>query len=538
MSKSNLFTEVKVLDTSYNTFDLSHDRKQSFNMGRLVPCCLIETLPGDKFHVKGNHLIRLAPMVAPMMHTVNVFMHYFYVPTRLVWSGLPDFVANTGGTDGGAVPVYPFVDLAAVGKVRQSSIGDYLGLPTAVEFGPEPQVYKVSAIPFAAIALIWDEFYRDQNLQDKLGIVLNDGDNTSLITAANLIQGNPLERAWTQDYQTSCLPFVQKGETVRIPLGTTADIEFIGGIPSTLHIQTGAGGGVGAVAPSGDVKYDNLTGLQVDPASSGPVIVNVDNSPSLKADLTTALAASINDLRLAFKLQQYFELSARTGTRYTEYLRGHWGVRSSDRSLQRPVYLGGSKSPLVISEVLQTSETTEQSPQATMSGHAYSASNANQFHYECEEHGYIVGFISVMPKPAYMNNMQKHWFRLDKYDFYHPVFANLGEQAVQNREVYCSGYVNDDSETFGYQARWAEYKDIPSSVHGMFRSELDFWHMARDFETAPALNSAFISCADATQRIFAVQGTEENPIDQIWSHIVNEIKVGRKMPMFGIPQIV
>ncbi len=534
--KNNLFTEVKVLDTSYNTFDLTHDKKMSFNMGQLIPNCVIETIPGDNFNINSNNLIRLAPMLAPMMHKVDVFQHFFYVPTRILWPSAPEFFSENENNP----PVFPTIDVNEIAQQQSQILNpgdtlDYFGIPTR----QYSEALPISAVPFAGYAKIWDEFYRDQNLQPKIDFNLTDGDNTSLFLANNL--NTPLIRAWEKDYFTSSLPFVQKGSPVTIPLGTSADITYDN--TGTTYLKSNLGQTL--VFPGiADAKVQGFGGdigqLEQKGAGTSPNIgLRIDNSEQLSVDLSSATSATINDLRLAFKMQQYLELSARTGTRYTEYLRGHWNVMSSDRSLQRPVYLGGSKSPLIVSEVLQTSETnTAVTPQGNMSGHGYAVSNANSFNYKCEEHGYIIGLVSILPKPVYMNGIHKHFLRKNKFDFYHPVFANLGEQAVQNIELFVSDDPVADYGTFGYQARWAEYRDLPSTIHGQFRTDLEFWHMARDFSSLPQLNANFIEC-DPTTRIFAVQSLPGEPlVHNVWATFLHQVKVGRKMPMFGIPQII
>lgn len=522
MSKSSQYTAVKVKTPPSNTFDLSHDRKFSMNMGKLVPHLLMEVLPGDKISINSNHLIRLAPMLAPMMHMVDVYQHFWYCPNRLVWSNWQDFI--TAGPDGSSAPVFPYVEHQTYDP---STIPDYLGLPTGIH----DESTHVSAIPFAIYGKIWNEFYRDQNLQIELDVDLVDGDNTALIFT-NGLEGVPFNRAWTQDYFTSCLPFPQKGPAVTLPLGTTADVMYnpqsAAGIGSVVRDATT----FNPLGPTPLFADNSPTGEFATAASLGASL-HMDNSQQLQVDLSSALSASINDLRLSFAIQGWLELNARTGTRYTEYLRAHWDSYAGDSTLQRPEYLGGSKAPIVVSEVLQTSATETETPQGNMAGHGISTSNAHSFNYHCKEHGYVMGIISVMPKPAYFQGLHKSWRRFDKFDYYEPMFANLGEQAVLNSEIYFQDNGTDDA-VFGYQARWAEYKDMPSTLHGDFKTTNLFWTMAREFSALPSLNSNFIQC-DATQRIFAVQGAD---LDHLWCHVYHSIRAQRPMPVYGVPSLL
>lgn len=524
MQNSSQFTEVKILTPNSNAFNLTHDKKLSLRFGQLVPILCEEVIPGDSWEIATEHLIRLAPMVAPMMHHCEVIMHYFFSPNRIVWPGWEDFI-TTGDAPGEVSPIPPFVkwneNMARVGHIP-----DYLGLPVTANVG---QNSHINALPFAHLNKIWNEYYRDQNLQSTRYDTLVDGDNNSALEASGVF-GIPYNRAWTQDYFTSSLPFAQKGQPVTIPLGQTADVFYeanpIGTQYSVIKDR------FGVAITQGDVKVLGVDGqLVVDPASGGPVNANIDNSQNLKVDLTTAQAADVNSLRTAIKVQEWLERNARIGTRYTEQLRGHFNVISDDARLQRPEYFGGSKSPIVISEVLQTSE-TQTTPQGNLAGKGISTNTQGYSKYYAKEHGFIFCIMSVMPKPAYMQGLHKKWTRFDKFDYYFPEFSHLGEQAVKNKEIFFTDVQTVDEGTFGYQARFAEYKEIQSSVHGQFRTTLDFWHMTRKFASLPGLNEQFIQCKnDEVDRVFAVQDE-----DNIWCHILHKIMCRRKMPQFGIPQ--
>jgi hypothetical protein len=343
------------------------------------------------------------------------------------------------------------------------------------------------------------------------------------------------KRAWQHDYFTSALPWTQRGPEATIPLGSTAPViwENYG---SATKIRDNADGSLVQNTSIPDIITDH----------NGQTYANIpnqkyldfDNSDHLHADLSAATASSINDLRRAFRLQEWLERNARGGARYIEIITAHFGVRSSDARLQRPEFLGGSSTPITISEVLQTSNTagatgSDATPQGNMAGHGVSVGSSNYVSYRAEEHGYIIGIMSVMPKTAYQQGVPKHWKKLDKFDYYWPSFANIGEQPIYNEEIYHQNNATD-AEVFGYTPRYAEYKYIPSTVHGTFRTSLDFWHMGRIFSTKPTLNADFIECDSAeVDRVFNVPSGEEH----LYVYLHNEVKATRLMPYFGTPTI-
>nr|QJB20952.1 MAG: major capsid protein [Microvirus sp.] len=533
--KSNLFTLVKQPNVYKNTFDLTHDRKFSCNMGELVPILALEAIPGDNFTCNSNHLMRLAPMLSPMMHKVDVYMHFWKVPIRILWSGYDEFY----NSDGENYPEYPYFDLEKMG-VKPSSISDYLGFPL-VEQNPNDNT-KVSALYHAAYYKVWYEFYRDQNLQDAYPqLDIQDGDNFTHLNNLKL-DGYPFKRAWEKDYFTSCLPFPQKGSAVYLPLGGLADVVWepnLNTFGDTLR-DPDNGNAINTLGNIKNVIYNSNPNelLKVDMAGGNNPQASVDNSAHLKANLATALQITINDLRLAEKIQEFLELRARGGTRYSEYLQAVWNVRSSDARLQRPEYLGGSKTPINISEVLQTSETSHESPLADMAGHGISVSNMNGFTTYCEEHCIILGLMSVMPKPSYFQGLDRKFTRLHPFDHYQPPFAQLGEQSVLNQEIYFKpNSTQHNTSTFGYQARWAEYRDLQSSIHGDFKTTNLHWHMANDYGEPPVLNELFIQC-NATERIFTVQSLPNERLDHLWVHVIHNLKVNRALPMFNVPSLV
>ncbi len=522
----SIFNEIKVNRPKTNTFNLSHDRKMSMNMGILTPTLVMDVLPGDKINLSSSQMLRFAPMIAPVMHRIDVFQHFFFVPNRLLWSNWENFI--TGGEDGLNNSVFPYIELAQKDTFA-GSLPDYLGIP----FIDNNTQSEVSALPFAAYHKIYNEFFRDQNLIAKTDTELVDGLQGSTMTEGLI----PIKRrAWQHDYFTSALPFTQKGPEATIPIGTTADIVYDSDGASTfLRNQNGT---MPLPQNDYDLKSANgggdtvMVGTKSGQATQG---ISVDISGQHYVDLSSANASSINDLRQAFRLQEWLERNARGGSRYIEVIKSHFGVTSSDSRLQRPEYLGGGKSPVTISEVLQTSESgvasTDPTPQGNMAGHGINVGKSNGFNYYSQEHGYIIGVMSIMPKTAYYQGIPKHFKKFDKFDYYFPSFAHLGEQPIMQEEIFRTGGVQDD-EVFGYTPRYAEYKHMFSSVHGEFRSTLLYWHLARKFDTKPELNAEFINCVPS-KRIFAV----EDPGDEtIYAHIYHDLKAKRLMPYFGTPK--
>lgn len=540
------FNSVQVQKPKRNFLDLSHDRKFSFQIGQLVPIMCQEVLPGDKFNVRNEQLLRFAPMLAPIMHRIDVYTHYFFVPNRILWSNWEEFI--TGNQGEAPAPAFPYVNLVnsinGLPLVKEGSIGDYLGLPsTPISVGETPVTTKVSVLPLAAYFKVWNEYYRDQNLQDEVGIDLVDGDNTSALSVT--YKQPPYLRAWEHDYFTSALPWTQKGEDVFLTFETEAsipvDINFIdeGSTQFGLFSPQPTGYSVdGSPIFSGMTDFNTGKKPLLQKFSNGVddsqfIPLRVDNSAQLEGDvdLSGAYLMTVNELRKAMAIQRYLELNARAGSRYIETILAHFGVRSSDSRLQRPEYLGGGKSNVVISEVLQQSQ-SDTTPQGTMSGHGINYGTSHEFSRSFEEHGYIIGIISVMPKTAYQDGLPKHFQKFDKFDYFWASFAHLGEQPVYKKELYVNS--EDGDEVFGYVPRYSEYKYIPSTVHGDFRGNLNFWHMGRIFDAEPNLNSDFITCDFETiNRAFAVQDGTHN----LWCHLYQKVKAIRPVPVYSTPRI-
>lgn len=561
---ANLFNSIRIRPPKYNRFNLSHDVKLTGKFGKLIPILCRPTLPGDVYKLTSEVLVRLAPMLAPIMTKVNVYTHYFFVPNRLLWDDWKDFI--TGGETGESDAIYPrfevdFTNAPAylIGMFQPGSLADYLGFPVPNYQKGETQpytgrTYTYDALPFRAYTLIWNEYYRDQNLQKEVDIRKDIGGVMPIGPSASGNYGQVLnlrDRCWSKDYFTSALPFAQRGEEVELPLQGTADILYNEGNScaqvSRLDKILNSQGNI-FVDPRKSLFKDDDGNINVesskaslsigtsDITNNGDPRPFVDLSETISGvDLSKASSATINELRRAIKAQEFLELAARGGSRYIEQIYSYFGVRSSDARLQRPEFLGGGKSPIIISDVLQTSQSTENSAQANPAGHGVSVQRSHTFKYRCEEHGYIIGILSVMPKAAYMQGMPRLFQKFDRLDYYWPQFAHLGEQEIKNNEIYYS-YKNDNSNgegTFGYTPRYAEYKTMMDSVHGDFRNSLSFWHMARIFGAPPALNSAFLTnVEDAANRVFNV--VDEN-VDKLWINIHHEFKALMKMPKYGTP---
>lgn len=509
--KPNLFNSVRLQRPKSSFFDLSHDVKLSFNMGQLVPVCVMEALPTDKFNISAESLIRFAPMVAPLMHRVDASIHYFFVPNRIIWDHWEKFISNTPLTPGGTdIPAAPYINYE-LDAYNTYPLIDYMGLPKPPGAIGDHAAENVSALPFAAYQKIYDEYYRDQNLVDPLwpSIELSDGDNSlppELVTLRT--------RAWEHDYFTACLPWAQKGPGVNLPIGSG-----LNDVPVQAYTPSAPVPGTSVVANS----YNINNVADVNPGPRDYQLMA--NTAGLEIGSTT-----INDLRRAFKLQEWFERNARSGTRYVEFILAHFGIKGSDARLQRPEYICGIKTPVQISEVLNTTGTND-APQGNMSGHGIGVLSSNAGTYTCEEHGWIIGIMSIMPKTAYYQGIPRWFTKLSGFeDYAFPTFAHLGEQEVKNREIYAFQDANSDG-VFGYNPRYSEYKFLPSRVAGDFKSSLLFWHMARKFDSPPALNQSFVECVPRTD-IFAVDNLNDQ---HMWVHVLNKIGAVRPLPKFGNP---
>lgn len=486
-------------------------------MGELLPIGLTEVLPGDTVQQATSLLLRVTPLLAPVMHPVSVRIHHWFVPHRIVWSDWENFI--TGGPDGLNASTYPTVTVNTGTGWAVGSLADYLGVPTGVDDLP------VSAIPFRGYSLIWNEFYRDQDLQTALTIDLTDGADTTTNTTLQNI-------AWEKDYFTSARLTPQKGTGVTLPLGTSAIVRtqssnLVSGAQTAAHWLQADGNAmtadraiVSGSAGSNDQIGNNATA----PATTMGTGIYPTN---MYADLSTATAATINELREAFAIQTFEEARSRYGSRYTEYLR-HLGVRSSDARLQRPEYLGGGKQTIQFSEVLQTGVTTSgmAAGVGTMRGHGISAVRSNRYRRFFEEHGYVFSLLSVRPKTIYSTGLPKTWSKTTKYDYFQKELQHIGQQEVLNKELYWAD--TGPNDVFGYQDRYDEYRRQESTIAGEFRgSGLNFWHMARIFSADVTLNASFVSCVP-TDRIYASTAT-----DQLWILANHSIQARRLVDKTG-----
>lgn len=499
----NIFNVVKMFKPVRNVFDLTHDVKLTCDMGNLVPIMATDVVPGDKFNISAEALVRFSPLLAPTMHRFDVSIHYFFVPNRIIWDNWEKWIVDEASVIN--APYFETYLNANDTNVAFPLFG-YLGIqaPTTASTN-----VKFNALPFAAYQCIYNEYYRDENLIQPISYKLGDGNNNS-VAANNFF---PIrKRAWEHDYFTSCLPWAQKGAQVDIPIGS--------------------------ISGDAEVKLNNvntnnttLTGTNISPvvdyqAASGGV-----GADKLFAD-TSGLnvgATTINDLRKAFRLQEWLEKNARGGTRYVESILSHFGVKSSDARLNRPEYITGVKTPVVVSEVLNTAGATGSPVQGNMAGHAVSVTSGKGGSYYIEEHGWIMGIMSVMPKTAYYQGIPRKFLKLDQLDYYWPTFAHIGEQPVTKNEVY--SFQSNGDDVFGYVPRYAEYRFENNRVAGNFATNLEFWHLGRKFSSMPSLNQAFIDC-DPGKRIFAVTQTNVN---NLYVQVLNKVTAVRPMPKFGTP---
>ena len=524
--KSSIFDTVQMKAPSSSSFDLSHNKIFSLDMGKLVPTLALEVLPGDKFKLNQENFLRFAPLVSPVMHQINVRTYSFFVPTRLLWSEWEDWITGESTVEA------PYITgLTEANGWETGTQADYMGIP-ASSAGFTTQ--KISPMVFAAYYKIYDEYFRDQNLVDKKFIPLTAGDNSS--NYLSIATSEPLKKAWEHDYFTSCLPFAQKGEAVQLPLldgnGTVTQVPW-SGIPQAYPQFTNVDGTV--VTTSANISK-TPTRINEDLTNS-PVSYNPNGT--LEVDINGE-ATTINTLRRAFILQEWLEKNARGGTRYIENVYAHFGKKSSDKRLQRPEYIGGNKQTMKISEVLSTAQTTDQNsndiPQGNMAGHGITYGSSNTQTYVAEEHGYIMSFICVIPKTSYYQGLHRMHQRFDKLDYAWPTFANIGEQEVKVKELRNDvGTEEDLNELFGYIPRYSEYKFMQNSIAGDMRSSLEHYHLARKWELddLPALNEEFIE-ATPDKRIFAVT---DDTVHSIYAQIFHNIQAVRKLPKYGVPTI-
>lgn len=574
------FSLLPRVDISRSRFDRSSSVKTTFNTGDIVPFFLEEVLPGDTFNVKTSKVVRMQTLLTPLMDNLYLDTYYFFVPNRLVWQHWKEFCGEN--TESAWIPeteyAMPQITSPADTGWEVGTIADYFGIPTGVAN------LSVSALPFRAYALIMNEWFRDENLQDPLVVPVDDatvaGVNSSTFVTDVAKGGKPYKAAKYHDYFTSALPAPQKGPDVSIPVSLGSELPVYGtGDPLYLtdgnftypFLSVGQSlGGLSytgtAIANSGATGskvgdiYANGNGFYSEPNSGGgsdnwkgkvmgvPTKEKMDSLavPGLVGSGLVAVydgavsVATINQLRLAFQIQKFYERQARGGSRYTEVVRSFFGVTSPDARLQRPEYLGGNRVPININQVIQQSGTeSATTPQGTVVGMSQTTDTNSDFTKSFTEHGFIIGVMVARYDHTYQQGLDRLWSRKDKFDFYWPVFANIGEQAIKNKELYAQGTAEDD-EVFGYQEAWAEYRYKPNRVTGEMRSSyaqsLDVWHLADDYSKLPSLSAEWIQeDASTVNRVLAAS---DNLAAQFFADIYVKNLCTRPMPMYSIPGLI
>jgi len=526
-----LFNSVQMRKPMRSTFDLTHDVKFSTKFGVLTPICAFDLLPSDRINLGCDALIKLAPILAPIMHRVDFTQHYFVVPTRIMWENWEKFIVDEKDENGDPY-IQPYVTLKqGVTNPAIFKLCDYLGI-SVPELPTQTAEEKVLAYPFKAFLMIYNEYYRDQNLIDEIEWNLVDGNNTTEFDA--IFSDKIFYRAWEHDYFTSCLPFAQKGSAVDLPLGNVILADNLDATNNPFFQK--ADGGV----LQGNVDQQPTPDMEIQLASDPSEPAYLNPAGSLVVGPTT-----INDLRRAYRLQEWLEKNARGGTRYFESILVHFNLKSPDARMQRPEYITGIKSPVIVSEVLNTTGPTDfsdnetgnveqtGSPQGPRAGLATGMHQGRVGNYRAQEHSWVIGIFSIMPKTAYQQGINRMFQRESFLDYAWPTFAQLGEQEVYTREIFA--YHDDSVELFGYIPRYAEYKFLNSRVAGDFRTTLKYWHCGRIFSDPPRLNQDFIEMRpEDVSRIFAV---EDSPTDNVWCHILHKIRGNRPLPFFGTPTI-
>jgi len=529
---SHQFSRIPSANIQRSTFKRSHGYKTTLDPDYIYPIYLDEILPGDTFNVKLSSIARLNTPIVPIMDNMFMDFFFFFVPNRLVWNQFREFMGQQANPGDSTDFVVPTVQSDAVEGFRIGGLADYFGLPTGV-----PGL-TVNALPFRGYNLIYDEWFRDQNLCDSVKVEHDEGPD-------DIATYNLLKRGKRHDYFTSCLPWPQKGPGVELPLGTSAPVigngETLGFSDGTNLVGMARVGGGTAVETS-PVWYNRPIGYNAAAVgnsidNSGLGIVSGSGGSGLVADLTSAVGPTINSLRETFQLQKLLERDARGGTRYTEIIKSHFLVNSPDSRLQRPEYLGGGSRSIQVTPVAQTTQTLESgSPLGTLGAVGYHAQSGVGFTKSFVEHGYVFGFVQIRADITYQTALNKMWSRSTKYDFFWPALSHLGEQAVLNKEIYAQNTAADD-DVFGYQERWAEYRYAPSLITGKMRSvdptSLDVWHLSQDFAELPVLNKDFIEENMPIERVVAVVDEPTFTFDAYF-----DISATRPMPVYSVPGLV
>lgn len=500
-----------------SSFNRTFSVKTTFNEGYLVPILADEMLPGDTFALKMHAFARISTLLFPIMDNGYLETFFFFVPNRLVWDNWENFCQVSTGPDDTTEYTIPQQTGPVMTGYAEGSLADYFGIPTLVTN------LTPNALHFRAYNLIYNEWFRSEDLQTPVVVDLDDGpdDNTDYVL---------LRRGKRYDYFTSCLPWPQKGPDVLLPLGSTAPVERVSNAPVWLAFEAGSNN----VLTGGSQQAQFGGSSQLIGQTAGGA--SLDPNGGLIADLSDATAATVNQVRLAFQTQKFYEKQARGGTRYTEVIKSHFDVISPDMRLQRPEYIGGGSSPIIVNPVAQTAPTSGSNALAQLGAYGVCAPESHGFTYSATEHGVVIGLVSVRFDLNYQSGLDRMWTRQVFTDYYWPVFSHLGEQAVLNQEIYAQG-TSADTEVFGYQERHAEYRYKPSLITGLFRSNatgtLDSWHLAQDFGSLPELNDEFIVEDAPMARVKAVSTSYDFLFDSVFSY-----HCARPMPLFAVPGLI
>ncbi len=527
------FSQVPNVTIGRSKFNRSHVLKTTFDEGKLIPIFVDEVLPGDSFKLKVTTFTRMATPIFPVMDNLYLETFFFFVPMRLIWDNFQKFMGEQENPGDSTDYLIPSASLS----VNSGTLLDYFGLPLT----SSGKTINSSVLPFRAYWLIWNEWFRDENLQDSAPVYKGDSSHIwySASSSSSTVNGfnwfDCAPRGKRYDYFTSCLPWPQKGPGVELPLGSVAPVttsnlnlgpSFASEYPTSYDAYLGYSNSVGS---DSGVTTQALASVAKNQSSSAPYY-------GMIADLSQATAVTINSLRQAFQLQRYYEKDARGGTRYIEKIKSHFGVTSPDARLQRPEYLGGHSDRININPVVQTSSTDSTSPQGNLSAFGVSGARYHGFSKSFVEHGYIIGLANVRADLTYQQGLNRMWSRKTVLDFYWPSFAHLGEQAVLNKEIYAQGNSQDD-EVFGYQERYGEYRYKPSMITGKFRStyaqSLDAWHFSQKFENLPTLSNQFIQDNPPISRCLAVPSEPHFLMDAFF-----DLKCVRPLPLFGTPGLI